>query len=108
MQIEQVLLEQGSHIIKDGLGLEPEDFRLVCVPSDLYMRAGQSRGWGNQKIWTHFDGYKILKDRKLMAMAGGDIRFGGVYDLVTIGREYESDGVIVRFAVVQRERMKAW
>ena len=108
MQIEQVLLEHGSRIIKDGLGLEPEDFRLVCIPSDLYMRAGQSRGWGNRKIWTHFDGYKILKDRKLMAMAGGDMRFGGVYDLVTIGREYESDGVIVRFAVVQRERMKAW
>jgi hypothetical protein len=43
-----------------------------------------------------------------MAMAGGDIRFGGVYDLVTIGREYESDRLIVGFAVVRRERIEVW
>ena len=43
-----------------------------------------------------------------MAMAGGDVRFGGVYDLVTIGREYISDHVMARFAVVQRKRMEAW
>ena len=41
-------------------------------------------------------------------MAGGDVRFGGIYDLVTIGQEYESDHVIVRFAIVQRKRMIAW
>ncbi len=107
-QIEKVLFENGPRIIKDELGLELEGFRLVCIPSDLHLRFGRENGWGQQRVWTHFDGYKILKDGKLRALAGGDVRFGGIYDLVTIGREYESDHVMVRFAVVQRKRMLAW
>ena len=58
-----------------------------------------------KEIWTHFDGYEISKKGKLSAIAGGDSRFGGIYDLISLGREYSADHLIVRFAVVQRERM---
>lgn len=108
LQIEQALLENGPRILREALSLDPIVFRLVCIPPDLHFRLGQSRGWGNQALWTHFDGYKVLRDGKLSALAGGDARFGGIYDMVSIGREYESDRVIARFAVVLRDRMVTW
>ena len=40
--------------------------------------------------------------------AGGDIRCGGLYDLMAAGRDYDSDRLLARFAVVQRARMVAW
>ena len=40
--------------------------------------------------------------------AGGDARFGGLYDFLGVGRDYDSDRLVVRFAVVHRERMLAW
>ena len=60
------------------------------------------------QCWTHFDGYLIMADGRLRALAGGDARFGGLYDLLGIGRDYDSDRVVARFAVVCRERMVAW
>ena len=108
VQIEHALFEQGLRIVEEDLGLDPRIFRLVCIPSDLHLRFGQSRGWGRQEIWTHLDGYKIQRDGRLNALAGGDVRFGGIYDFVSIGREYESERVIARFAAVQRKRMTAF
>ncbi len=49
----------------------------------------------------------VMQNGKLGALAGGDVRFGGLYDLVGIRRKYESDQIIARFAVVQRRRMEA-
>jgi hypothetical protein len=57
-------------------------------------------------LWTHFDGYMVMQNGKLCALAGGDVRFGGLYDLVGISREYDSDEILARFAVVQRRRME--
>ena len=45
---------------------------------------------------------------RLRALAGGDARFGGLYELLGVGRDYDSDRLVVRFAVVRRERMVAW
>ncbi|MBN1225992.1 MAG: hypothetical protein JXA79_03285 [Deltaproteobacteria bacterium] len=104
-EVEHALLEKGQQIVDEKLGLDPKLFRLVCIPPDLYLRLGQSRNWGKQEVWTHFDGYEISKQGRLSALAGGDSRFGGIYDLVSIGREYNPEHLIVRFAVVQRERM---
>jgi hypothetical protein len=49
-----------------------------------------------------------MADGRLRALAEGDARFGGLYDLLGISRDYDSDRVIARFAVVRRERMVAW
>ena len=108
VQIEQALFEHGSRIVEQNLNLDARLFRLVCIPPDLYLRLGLSRGWGQEQIWTQLDGYQVMRDRKLRALAGGDVRFGGVYDLVSIGVNYETERIIVRFAVVQRQRMCAW
>lgn len=105
MQIEEVLAERGCAVVKDELGLDPVAFRLICIPPDLHLRIGMKRSWGTQAIWTHFDGYMISVDGKIHALAGGDVRFGGIYDMVGIGRNYEADRIIARFAVVQRRRM---
>jgi hypothetical protein len=40
---------------------------------------------------------------RLRALAGGHVRFGGLYDLLGVSRDYDSDHSIVRFAVVRRE-----
>lgn len=105
LQIEAALTERGCRIVQEELGLDPYQFRLICIPPDLHLRIGMVRGWGNQPIWTHLDGYMLTADGKMHALAGGDVRFGGIYDMVGISRNYESDRIIARFAVVQRRRM---
>jgi hypothetical protein len=83
-------------------------FRLVCIPPDVHLRLGDAEGWGRQPLWTHFDGYLVMRNGRLRALAGGNARFGGLYNLVGIGRDYDADTVTTRFAVVQRQRMVAW
>ncbi len=106
--IEQALLAHGARIVEKELRLDPKAFRLVCVPPDVHLRLGEAEGWGRQPLWTHFDGYLVMADGRLRALAGGDVRHGGLYDLLGIGRDYDSDRVVARFAVVRRERMVAW
>jgi hypothetical protein len=105
LEIELALLRRGPQTVKDGIGLDPRKFRLVCIPPDVYSRLGAERGWGRQEQWTHFDGYQVLKGGKIRALVGGDVRFGGIFDLCSINRVDEREGVIARFAVVRRERL---
>jgi hypothetical protein len=109
--IEQALLMHGARILEKELGLDPRVFRLVCIPPDVYVRLGEAEGWGRQPFWTHFDGYLIrtvMGQVRLQALAGGDVRYGGLYDVLAVSREYDSDRLLARFAVVQRARMVAW
>ena len=109
--IEQALLVHGARILEKDLGLDPRVFRLVCIPSDVYLRLGEAEGWGRQPFWTHFDGYLVRTAAgrvRLQALAGGDVRYGGLYELLAVGRDYDSDHLLARFAVVQRARMVAW
>ena len=84
-------------LVKDELQLDPQEFRLLCIPFDLYSRLGPARGWGQQSHWTHFDGYQVLQGGKLRALVGGDVRYGGIYDLCSISRVDEREGVTTRF-----------
>lgn len=106
--IERALLAHGARLVEHELRLDPRAFRLVCIPPDVHLRLGEAEGWGRQPYWTHFDGYLVMPDGRLRALAGGDAQFGGLYDLLGIGREYDSERVLARFAVVRRERMVAW
>jgi hypothetical protein len=106
VRIERALLENGTRVVEEA-GLDPRAFRLVCVPPDVYIRVGVKRNWGTQPRWTHMDGF-MLQNRKWLALAGGDTRFGGVFDLVGLGRENDLENLTVRFAVVQRRRLSAW
>jgi hypothetical protein len=108
IRIEQALLEHGAHLLEKELGLDPRVFRLVCIPPDVHLRLGDAEGWGRQPLWTHFDGYLVMRNGRLRALAGGNARFGGLYNLVGIGRDYDADTVTTRFAVVHRQRMMAW
>jgi hypothetical protein len=105
--IERALRVRGPAVVKE-LGLEPRDYRIVCVPPDVYTRLGPKLGWGKQEIWTHLDGYVASPQRKLMALAGGDVRFGGLHDLVAVGADYDSDRLFARLAIVQRSRFATW
>lgn len=106
IRLEKALIDRGNAIVGD-IGLDARNFRLVCIPPDVYGRIGPQQGWGRKPLWTHFDGYLVRRNGKLQALAGGDVRFGGLFDLVGISREYDSDRIIPRFAVVQRRRMEA-
>src|SRR2546429_3298616 len=104
--IERALLTHGTRVLEKELGLVPRVFRLVCIPSDVHFRLGEAEGWGRKPFWTHFDGYLIRTDDgriRLQALAGGDVRYGGLYDLVRGGRDYASDPLVPRFALVHRE-----
>jgi hypothetical protein len=108
IDIENALLMNGPRILRERLQLEPEAFRLVAIPPDVYTVLGADRGWGQQEMWTHFDGYWVREGGELQALAGGDKRFGGTHDVVSFSPDYTSDKVLARFAVVQRKRMKSW
>ncbi|HJU62071.1 MAG TPA: hypothetical protein VJ864_08490 [Candidatus Binatia bacterium] len=105
MQIEAALMRSGDQILEERLGLDPMEFRLVCIPYDLYIRFGRDRGFGKWPHWTHFDGYQVMGGNRLRALVGGDGRFGGLTDLVSISPSDARDGVYARFAVVRRARM---
>ena len=105
-QIDRALLATGIRVV-EATGLDPRLFRLVCIPPDVYVRVGSKRGWGTQPQWTHMDGF-MLQNRKWLALAGGDTRFGGVFDLVGLGRDNDIENLTARFAIVQRRRLSAW
>ncbi|HXV81157.1 MAG TPA: hypothetical protein VEG60_14865 [Candidatus Binatia bacterium] len=103
--IEAALVRSGDQILEERLGLDPMEFRLVCIPYDLYTRFGRDRGFGKWPHWTHFDGYQVMGGNRLRALVGGDGRFGGLSDLVSISASDARNGVYARFAVVRRARM---
>jgi hypothetical protein len=107
LEIDDALLERGAAILEQQLRLDPLEFRLVCIPHDLYMRFGRDRSWGRQQQWTHFDGYQVLKNGTLRALVGGDVRHGGLSDLVSIAITDQRECVVARFAVVRRARQVA-
>jgi len=107
LALERLLQVRGPGIV-ESLGLDPWKFRLVSVPPDLFGVLGERRGWGRQEIWTHLDGYVATRERKLLGLAGGDVRYGGVQDLVGVGAGYDSDRLLARFAIVDRRRLRAW
>jgi hypothetical protein len=103
-EIESALMRRGPDILQNTFGLDPVEFRLVCIPYDLYARFGHERAFGKWPHWTHFDGYQVMGGNRLRALAGGDGRFGGLYDLVSISPNDAREGVYARFAVVRRAR----
>ena len=105
MGIETAFMRSGDEVLEKRLGLDPLEFRLVCIPPDLYLRFGRDRGFGKWRHWTHFDGYQVMGGNRLRALVGGDGRFGGLNDLVSISPTDARDGVYARFAVVRRARM---
>ena len=105
VEIEKALARSGDQILEERLGLDPLEFRLICIPYDLYFRFGHDRGFGKWPHWTHFDGYQVMGGNRLRALVGGDGRFGGLSDLVSISPSDARDGVYARFAVVRRARM---
>ena len=104
-EIELALRRNGARIVAEHLGLDPFAFRIVCVPADVYVRIGRDRGWGKREEWTHFDGYQVLTGGRLRALFGGNARFGGLYDLVSISRDDGRENTLVRLAVIHRERL---
>jgi hypothetical protein len=103
-EVENALMRLGDQLLEQRLGLDPIEFRVVCIPYDLYTRFGRDRGFGKWHHWTHFDGYQVMGGNRLRALAGGDGRFGGLADLVSISPTDARDGVYARFAVVRRAR----
>lgn len=104
--IDAALRANGVAVI-ERLGLDPLEARLVCIPHDLYMRCGRERGWGQREQWTHFDGYQVLKNGALRALVGGDVRHGGLSDLLSIALGDRRECVVARFAVIRRARQVA-
>jgi hypothetical protein len=105
-EIDRALFRKGGALLRDRIGLDPLEFRMVCLPPDVYARAGSDRGWGRKEgLWTHFDGYQVGREGTLLALVGGDPRFGGIYDICSLGRDHGREGVVARLAIVRRRRL---
>ena len=48
IEIEEALLEHGLEVLHE-LQLDPELFRLVAIPADLYTHLAPQRGWGQKR-----------------------------------------------------------
>jgi hypothetical protein len=103
-EIEVALLRRGGNVV-ESIGLDPRAARIVCVPPDVYMGVGPSRRWGAREEWTHFDGYQVREKGRLLAMVGGNARYGGIADLCGISPSDARDNTVIRLAVVRRERL---
>ena len=101
--IDEALAATESEILT-SLGLDVREYRLVCIPHDLFMRVGRERGWGQKQHWTHFDGFQVIRNGRRRALVGGDVRYGGLTDLVSIATTDRREGVSARFAVIRRAR----
>ncbi len=102
-QIEDALRRNGPKVC-ELLGLDSVEFTVACIPFDVYARLAPRHSWGSRELWTHFDGYQLLSGPRLSALVGGDVRFGGPYDLCSVTRDYDPERLIVRFAVLRRQR----
>ena len=96
VELESSLLRYGPDVLEHELWLDPRRFRLVCVPFDVYSRLAPVRTWGQRDLPTHFDGYEVWDGGTLRALVGGNVHFGGPYDLGSLSREDEREDVIVR------------
>jgi hypothetical protein len=105
-EIEHALATHGPQLCRE-LGLDAVEFRLVPIPFDVYERIATHHGWGKQEFWTHFDGYQVTRELRLLALVGGDVRFGGSDDLCSVARDYETPRLTARFAIVRRDRFTA-
>ncbi len=86
------------------LGLDPAAYVVVPIPFDAYLRLAPHFNWGRERLWTHFDGYQVTRELHFRALVGGDAGYGGAEDLCGVRRDYQVDRIVVRFAVVRRER----
>lgn len=100
-------IEKGGPGLCREIGLDPLEFRLVCIPFDAFVRLAPERGWATRQHWTHFDGYQVTHELKLLGLVGGDVRYGGADDFCSVGREYQSDRLGLRVAIVRRDRLSA-
>jgi len=106
LYVEDALLTHGPAILRE-IGLDPFEYQLVCIPFDVYLRLASKYGWGQRELWTHFDGYQVTRQLKLWGLVGGHARFGGSEDLCSLARDYSSEHLTVRFAIVRRRRFLA-
>lgn len=97
-------LRGGTSRVCAALGLDPFEFTLAAIPFDAYLRLAVPRAWGRRQMWTHLDGYQIGPTHTLRALVGGDARYGGADGLYAVGRDYDGDHLLARFAVLHRQR----
>ncbi len=101
--IEDALRTHTARICGE-LGLDPFEFTLACIPFDAYSRLAARHDWGRSQLWTHFDGYQVTRELDLIALVGGDARYGGPGELCAVQRDYGSAKITARFCVLRRER----
>jgi hypothetical protein len=105
-EIEDALSRHTADVC-ELLGLDPFAFIVACIPFDVYMRLAPRHGWGQQTMWTHFDGYEVMSGLELRALVGGDVRYGGCHDFCMVGRHYDGGQLTARFVVMRRSRLSA-
>jgi len=106
MRIEPITPRARSSVV-EGLGLDVREYVLVCMPADVFVNVGARLGWGQQRVLRRIRRlYQLLRDGKLRRAGRGDARFGGLYDVCSIARDDAREGVVTRFAIVRRERMR--
>jgi hypothetical protein len=77
----------------------------VCIPLDLYMRFGRDHGGASTSSGRL---RRLSSDGQLRTLAGDDVRYGGLTEVVSIGFADERDGVVARLAVIRCAQVARW
>ena len=104
LAIEDAVRTRSTRLCAN-LGLDAAAYAVVPIPFDAYLRLAPRFAWGRQHLWTHFDGYQLTPELHLRALVGGDAHYGGPEDLCSVPRDYETERLVARFAIVHRHRL---
>lgn len=64
-------------------------------------------GSSDADLPSQLDGYQVTRELQLRALVGGHARFGGGPNLSALVRDYYSDRLTARFAILRRRRFLA-
>lgn len=100
--IDKLLFHCGDYVIEQ-IGLDPNKHKLINIPFDIYIRLLNKMNFGKYNLNTHFDGYRLRTDGKIMGLFGGNIKFGGSSFIDSFWTDTHNFSIVTRFVIIRKD-----
>lgn len=101
-QIDLLLLQSGDKTLR-RLGLDPNEYKIINIPFDIYLRLANKMKWGRHILNTHFDGYRLRTDGIKTGLFGGNKLFGGESYIDSLWKDSLNNSIITRLAILRKD-----
>lgn len=78
-------------------------YELRLLRYDEYARIAKSQGYGNKRLWTHFEGYRGYDDGLRWGLLGGDRDYGGAAGTGNDHRDYRCGDLSARLVLSRKQ-----